>query len=175
MRVYAIFATCGLSCQYDKLCVMNAKPHSMLAAAMIAVAVAFASGCASVHCSSPGAIDGINLKGAPEGALQIVYICNAGYYFLWTIPLASGDLRWNEEKESINGGFRLFRDMVSADDLQNALLKMAEAKGCDVVDVTFYDHDTSYAGVSYGGLIGSLFGSSEIGISGVFINRKERK
>ena len=147
----------------------------MFAAAMMAAAVALVSGCATVHRSSPGAIDGIVVKGAPEGAAETVYIHTKGYYFLWTVPLASGDLRWNDETKSINGGFRLFRDMVSVGDLQNALLKMAEANGYDVVDVTFYDNDTSYAGVSYQGLLGTLFGSSEIGVSGIFVNRMESK
>ena len=59
--------------------------------------------------------------------------------------------------------------MVSAADLQNALLKFSETRNCDVIDIAFHDSDTSYAGASYGGVIGALFGSSQIGISGVLV------
>ena len=154
---------------------MNSKAHSIFAAIAVAALAVCTSGCATVHTSSLGVIDGIELKGAPEGAVQMVYVHTKGYYFLWCVPLASGDIRWNDEKESIEGGFRLFRDMVSAAEVQTALLKQAEVNNCDVVDITFYDHDTSYAGASYGGIVGALFGSSEIGVSGVFVNREESK
>ena len=57
---------------------------------------------------------------------------------------------------------------------QTAMLKLAEARNCDVIDMRFYDSDTTYAGVSTGGLIGALFGSSQIGISGVLVPRKDK-
>ena len=41
-----------------------------------------------------------------------------------------------------------------------------------MVDVNFYDDDTSYAGASYEGLIGMLFGSSSMGVSAVLVPRK---
>jgi len=152
---------------------MNAKLHSMLAAVVMAAAVPCLSGCAYVYRSNLGAIDGIKVKSSTEEPVQAVYISTIGYYFLWTVPLASGDLRWNDEKRSIEGGTRLFCDMVSVDDLQNALLKLAEVNDCDVVDIVFYDHDTSYASASYAGLLGAFFGSSEIGVSGVLVAKPE--
>ena len=103
-----------------------------------------------------------------------MYITTTGYYCLWSIPLASGDLRWNAEKQSINGGTCLFRDQVSATELQNALLKIAESRDCDVIDIVFDDSDTSYAGVSYEGIIGLFFGSSHIGVSGVLVPKKRQ-
>ena len=53
----------------------------------------------------------------------------------------------------------------------SALLKLAETRNCDVVDLTYHDSDPSYAGASYGGVVGALFGSSQIGISSVFVPR----
>ena len=132
------------------------------------------AGCATVHRSSQGALAGLAYKGAGGEPAELVYVTTTGYYFLWSLPLASGDLRWNGKTKSINGGTRFFTDMVGATELQDALLKIAEARNCDVVDVAFHDSDTSYAGPSYGGAVGAFFGSSQIGISGVLVPRKPK-
>ena len=129
------------------------------------------TGCATAYCSSQGALDGMAYKGANGAPSELVYITTTGYYFLWSLPLASGDLRWNEDTKSINGGTCFFSDMVGATELQTALLKIAETRNCDVIDIAFHDADTSYAGPSYGGAIGAFFGSSQIGISGVLVPR----
>ena len=115
------------------------------------------TGCATVYRTTPGSLTSIDYT---------------GYHFLWTFPLFSGDLRWNEEKQSINGGTCLFSDQVGADELQNALLKIAERRNCDVIDIVFDDSDTSYAGVSESGAIGLFFGSSHMGVSGVLVPKK---
>jgi len=137
---------------------------------MVALLVG-ATGCATVYRSSPGSLDGLAYMGAKGAPSEHIYITTTGYYFLWTLPLASGDLRWNDQTKSINGGTCFFRDLVGAAELQNALLKIAESRNCDVIDITYHDTDTSYAGPSYGGAIGTLFGSSQIGISGVLVPR----
>ena len=131
-----------------------------------------ASGCATVYRTAPGSLTGMGYKGADSTPLEQVYITTEGYYCLWSIPIMSGDLRWNEEKQSINGGTRLFCDMVSATDLQNALLKIAESRNCNVIDIMFDDSDTTYAGVSYEGAVGLFFGSSHMGVSGVLVPKK---
>ena len=143
-------------------------------AGVMAMLLLGASGCASVYSSSKGALDGLAYKGANGVPSEHIYIKTTGYYFMWTLPLASGDLRWNDETKSINGGTCLFSDQVGVTELQEAMLKIAETRNCDVVDIAFYDSDTSYAGVSTGGIIGALFGSSQIGISGVLVPRKAK-
>lgn len=140
-------------------------------AGMMAALLAGTTGCATVYQSSQGSLDGLAYKGAGGAPSQLVYITATGYYFMWTLPLASGDLRWNDATKTINGGTCLFSDMIGATELQSALLKFAEARNCDVVDITYSDDDTSYASASYGGVIGALFGSSQIGISGVLVPR----
>ena len=130
------------------------------------------TGCATVYRTTPGSLTSIDYKGANDTPLEQVYITTTGYHFLWTFPLFSGDLRWNEEKQSINGGTCLFSDQVGADELQNALLKIAERRNCDVIDIVFDDSDTSYAGVSESGAIGLFFGSSHMGVSGVLVPKK---
>ena len=66
-----------------------------------------------------------------------------------------------------------FSDCVSIAEVQDALLKYADERNCDVVDVSFFDADTSYADASYEGLLGMLFGTSSMGVSAVLIPRKE--
>ena len=141
---------------------------------VLAIALAaIATGCATVNYSSPGRLDGISVKGI-EGrqAGRQVVISTSGYYVMWTIPLASGDLGWNPGKRSINGGFSLFSDQVGIDELQTALLKIAESRNCDLADVHYEDSDSSYAGASdLQGLIGILFGSSQMSVSALLVPR----
>lgn len=139
---------------------------------IMAMLLASAAGCATVYRTTPGSLTSMGYKDANATPLEHVYITTTGYYCLWTVPLASGDLRWNAKKQSINGGTCLFSDMVGVDELQNALLKIAESRNCDVIDVMFDDSDTSFADVSYGGAIGAFFGSSHMGVSGVLVPRK---
>ena len=145
-------------------------PHSGVMAALLATA----TGCASVYQTSPGALDGLAYKAADGTPSELVFITTTGYNMLWTIPLVSGDVRWNEATKTINGGTCFFTDLVGATELQTAMLKLADARNCDVIDMRFYDSDTTYAGVSTGGIIGAFFGSSQIGISGVFVPRKDK-
>jgi len=138
---------------------------------LLAALLVGATGCATVYRTSQGSLDGVDYKGVNGSPSETVYVTATGYYFLWSLPLASGDLRWNEQTKSINGGTCFFRDMVGATEIQNALLKMAETRNCDLVDMAFHDSDSSYAGASYGGIIGAFFGSSQIGASGVLVPR----
>ena len=143
-------------------------------AGIMAALLAVTTGCATVYSSSQGAFDGVAYKGVNGVPLEHVYITTTGYYLLWSLPLASGDLRWNEKTKSINGGTCFFSDQVGVTELQDALFKIAETRNCDVIDITFHDSDTSYAGASYGGVVGALFGSSQIGISCVLVPRKDK-
>ena len=138
-----------------------------------AALIASVAGCASVTYSTPGKMDKVAVKGVKnvEGA-QFVMIDTSGYYMFWTIPLVSGDLRWNAQKKSIEGGTSLFRDQVGLGELQSALIKLAESRNCDLAEVYFYDSDATYAGVSYSGAIGSCFGSSQMCVSALLVPRK---
>ncbi len=143
------------------------------AAALIALV---AAGCATVTYTSPGMLDNVSVKGV-EGRKpgQVVLIDTSGFFMFWTIPLVSGDLRWNEQKKSIEGGASFFKDQVGVDELQTALLKIAESRNCDLADVHIHDSDASYAGPSYGGVVGTCFGSSHMSISAVLVPRSPAK
>ena len=143
------------------------------AAALIATV---AAGCATVTYTSPGMLDNVSVKGV-EGRKpgQVVLIDTSGFYMFWTIPLVSGDLRWNEQKKSIEGGASFFKDQVGVDELQSALQKIAESRNCDLADVHIHDADSSYAGPSYGGAVGTCFGSSHMSISAILVPRSPAK
>ena len=138
----------------------------------VALAVSMAAGCATVTYSSPGALDGIAVKGVDGKDGQAVMIDTSGFYMFWAVPLVSGDLRWNDGKKSIEGGASFFNDRVSVADLQAALLKIAESRNCDLADVNYFDGDVSYAGPSYGGVVGTCFGSSHMSVSAILVPRK---
>ena len=140
-----------------------------VAAALLA---ACSAGCATIKYSSPDALDGVVIKGAQGAPREQVFIETSGYYMFWMIPLLSGDVRWNDGTHNIEGGFSLFKDFVSLAEVQNALTKLAESRECDLAEVYFYDADTSYAGVSYVGAIGSIFGSSRMCASAVLIPKE---
>ena len=152
---------------------MKVLKTGVLAAALAAMA----AGCATENYSSPGTLDGFSVKGI-EGkqAMQQVVISTTGYYVLWTIPLVSGDLRWNPETKSIKGGFLLFSDQVGVNELQSALLKIAKSRNCDLADVHYTDSDSSYAGATdLKGLIGFCFGSSQMSVSALLVPRNQGK
>ena len=143
------------------------------AAALIATV---AAGCATVTYTSPGMLDNVSVKGVEGRKLgQAVLIDTSGFYMFWTIPLVSGDLRWNDQKKSIEGGSSFFKDQVGVDELQSALLKIAESRNCDLADIYIYDADASYAGPSYDGIVGTCFGSSHMSISAVLVPRSPAK
>ena len=132
-----------------------------------------AAGCATVTYTSPGMLDNVSVKGVEGRKLgQAVLIDTSGFYMFWTIPLVSGDLRWNEQKKSIEGGTSFFKDQVGLGELQNALIKLAESRNCDLAEVYYNDTDATYAGVSYSGAIGSCFGSSQMCVSALLVPRR---
>ncbi|MBO4708641.1 MAG: hypothetical protein J5727_02545 [Kiritimatiellae bacterium] len=152
---------------------MNNKTMKFAIAGIAAFFAAMVTGCASVEYSSPGRLQNVTVKGAPGAeAGQHVAITTSGYNLFWYIPLASGDLRWDEEKRDIKGGFSLFSDQVGFQELQTALQNIAEVRNCDLADVVFHDSDGFYTDVSWGGLIGTCFGSSQMGVSAILIPRE---
>ena len=150
--------------------------HRTMTVAVAGIAVLFAAmvtGCASVEYSSPGKLKNVSVKGAPGAeAGRHVAITTSGYYMLWCIPLASGDLRWDSEKREIKGGFSLFSDQVGYQELQTALQNIADTRNCDLAEVNFHDSDGFYADVSYAGIVGAFFGSSQMGVSAVLVPRE---
>ena len=139
---------------------------------VVALVASMVAGCATVTYSSPGMLEDVSVKGVDGKVGQAILIDTSGYYMFWAIPLVSGDLRWSEEKKSIEGGTSFFSDQVGIEELQTALLKIAESRNCDLADVSYFDGDASYAGPSYGGAVGTFFGSSHMSVSAILVPRK---
>lgn len=146
------------------------KITSRLPVAAAALLLLF-GGCASLTCSTPGMLDGITIKDSFGEPSQVVVIQTSVFYLFWSLPIASGDLSWNEEKQNIEGGVTFFEDQAGVEEIQTALMKYAESRNCDLADVNFNDADTSYGDVSYEGALGVLFGSSDLSVSAVLIPR----
>ena len=140
-----------------------------------AVVVAMATGCATITCTSPGKLDGIKFKGTDGTPSQLVFVDCPGYYILWVVPLVSGDIRWNSERKTIEGGFSIVKDHVSRENLQKAITSYADSHDCDLIDIAYNDSGTSYAGVSQTGAIGALFGSTNMSVSAVLVPRSSGK
>ena len=105
----------------------------MMKLGVAALLVSLGTGCASITYSTSGALNGVTVKGVEGGKpLQTVMINTTGFYLFWTVPIVSGDLRWDEEKKSIVGGTSLCQDQVGFAELQSALLKIAESRNCDL-------------------------------------------
>ena len=152
---------------------MTHKTMTHAVVGIAALSAALVTGCASVEYSSPGKLNNISVKGAPGAeAGQHVAITTSGYYMFRCIPLVSGDLRWDDEKGEIKGGASFFTDQVGFEELQTALQKIAETRNCDLADVSFSDSDGFYTDVSWGGLVGTFFGSSQMGVSAVLVPRE---
>ena len=143
----------------------------MAMAALAALAVC--SGCATISTSKVGMLDGIDVKGANGAPVEHVWLGTTGSYMCWTIPFLSGRFHWNENTKQLETGVAWFSDCAGVAELQEALLKYADGRNCDVVDVSYLDADTSYADASYEGILGVLFGTSSMGVSAVLIPRKE--
>ena len=142
---------------------------------LLALAAVGLSGCATVEYSAPDALSTATIKGATGPTAEHVVVDTYGYYLLWYVPLVSGDLRWDEEQGAIKGGTRFFRDMVGVDELQTTLLKIAESRNCNLAEVTYNDTDSSFAGLSYSGAAGALFGSSHMSVSAVLVHKTEKE
>ena len=141
-----------------------------------ALAASVSAGCATVTCTSPGMLDNISVRGVNGGKVsQAAPIDTNGYNLFWTVPLASGDLRWNDEMKTIEGGTSLFSDQVGFTELQTALLKLAETRNCDLAEISFFDSDQSYGSISTCYFLGACLGSSHMSVSAVFVPRKAAK
>ena len=149
------------------------KPVLPVAAAAVLAALALGPGCATITTSTEGRLDGVVVKGADGAPVEHVWLGTSGEYLFWSIPIATGRFRWNEKTRKLETGTAWFKDCVSLADVQDALQKYAEGRNCDIVDVSIFDADTSYAGLSYEGLLGMFFGSSSMGVSAVLVPRKE--
>jgi len=148
------------------------KPVMPVLAVAAAAALSVCSGCATITTSKEGRLDGVVVKGAGGAPVEHVWLGTSGEYLFWSIPIASGRFTWNEKTKQLETDTAWFKDCVSIADVQDALLKYADSRNCDLADVTYLDADTSYAGASYEGLLGMLFGSSSMGVSAVLIPRK---
>lgn len=149
--------------------------RNILKPILIAAFAVLITGCATITSTPYDTLDGVKLDGAKGKPSEVVFIESTGFYILWQVPIFSGDIRWNSEKKSIEGGVSFFKDHVSLANLQTAITNYAESRNCDLVDVIYNNANASYAEASEVGLIGALFGSATINVSAVLVPRSSDK
>ena len=142
---------------------------------LIAAFVLLVNGCATITSTSYDALDGVKLNGTDRKPSEVVFIESTGFYILWAVPLFSGNIKWNSEKKTIEGGVSFFKDNISLTYLQKAITTYADSRNCDLVDVVYNDTNASYAEASATGLIGALFGSSTMNVSAVLVPKNSDK
>ena len=143
----------------------------LVAAGLASAMAVIAPGCASVECSSPSALAGVTVKGAGGPVREHVLIGTAGYYLFNTLPLVSGDVRWDARKRTIKGGMSFFRNHVREAKLQDALVNLAESRNCDLADVSYCAEGETLADIN-NTFMGVLLGRSQMCVSATLVPRK---
>lgn len=137
------------------------------------VALTMLTGCASIEMSSPNSMAGIELSGVDGELDRIAVVTNNGLYILWTFPLGSGDMRWNDKKQTINGKTALFQDYSGLEEAMYALGKVAERENEEASEVIALDNSlVTMELFSYQGAAMGLFGLNSINLSAVLCNKK---
>ena len=132
------------------------------------LSVALAAGCAHIDISSPKSLSGLQVVGSPTQADRQVVVRNSGIHVLWWFPLASGDMRWDEEKQDIKGGLDFFDDHCNTAVCMDVLEGIARRENCDLVDVYFTDMTKSGFDVtSMAGLFAWAGGLYEVQACGI--------
>lgn len=142
---------------------------------MAAIAVAV-TGCASVEMSAPGSLAGIDVVGAVGKPDRQIVVSNGGMYALWLVTVGTGDIRWNEVKQDINGGTILFEDYSGMENILSALNHYAIKYGRNLADVVLNEGSQSDLQLtSYGGVGAGLVGFNAISVSAVMCEKDEVK
>lgn len=139
----------------------------------LAAAVLFA-GCNTVTISSPGSLDGIDVKDAKRPADRVITVGTDGYFFLWTIPVVAGNMtEWDAEKKGLKNTTRWFSCETRLQKLHDTLFRYADSLDCDVVDIVVNDRSVSRLGLwSLEGWFSGVFGLSPVSVSGVLVPKK---
>ncbi len=141
---------------------------TLIQVAAIAVAV-LVGGCATVEISSPGALKGIDVKGAVGKADRAIMLGNEGYYLFQCIPIVAGDVTWDAKKGGIVDEISFFSNELAGDRMANAMFRYAESQNCDLVDLVinnrtdckiglfglmdWFNTIVGYQGVCYSGVL----------------------
>lgn len=147
------------------------KSKGMAVAGLATAMALFTTGCATVEYSPANAFTGVTVKGVDGQVREHVVIDTTGYYLFNTLPLVSGDVRWDERRRSIKGGTSFFRNHVRESKLQDALVNLAKSRNCDLADVSYCADGSSFADYN-NAFLGAVFSKSHMGVSATLVPRK---
>jgi len=142
------------------------KNSCFIAAAGLLTA-AFA-GCASIERTSPGVMDGLNVKGGAQPATQTVCVRNFGFGFVYLFTAICGDLDYDKSTQDIKGGCLLFSDKCNCFDCYNTLQTVANEEGKRLTNINMVNNSLPSQGItSYPQLLGWLIEFEDVSCSGV--------
>lgn len=142
-----------------------------VAAGLASAMAVLAPGCASIESSSPSALAGVTVKGAGGPVREHIMIDTTGYYLFNTLPLVTGDVRWDAHKRTIMGGTSLFRNHVREAKLQDALVNFAKSRNCDLADVSYSSEGETLADIN-NTFLGVFLGKAHMCVSATLVPRK---
>ena len=147
---------------------MTETMKTIVRTAAIAAAV-LVGGCTTVEISSPGSLNGVNVKGAGGKADRAIMLGNEGYYLFQCLPLVAGDVSWDAKAGGIVNEVSFFSDELAGDRMANAMFRYAESQNCDLVDLVinnrsdckiglfglmdWFNTVVGYQGVCYSGVL----------------------
>ena len=138
------------------------------------LATALAVGCAHVDISAPKSLSGLDVLGSPNQADRQVVVRNSGIHVLWSFPLASGDMRWDDATQDVKGGLAFFSDYCNTANCMDVLQAVAKRENCDLVDVYFTDMTkSSFDVTSIPGLFAWVGGLYEVQACGILRPRAD--
>lgn len=142
----------------------------LMIAAMAAAALA---GCASIECTSPGMMDGLDVVGGDTPAEQTVCVRNFGWGLLYLFTGICGDTRYDKEKHDINGGFLLFQDVCNCSDCYRTLQEVANDQGKQLTNINMFNNSLPSQGVTgYIDFAGWFLETEDCGCSGILRKKK---
>jgi len=136
----------------------NARKMKHLTLMLSALMLLAITGCCSIEMSLPGSMKGIEVVDAPYPADRIIVMSNSGLYLLFLFDF-SGDIRWNAEKNDINGGIAWHKYLSSPGSLYNTMNHIAVRENACLSNVLMQDTSRlDFSPTSYAGAIMGLMG-----------------
>lgn len=133
------------------------------------LALAALAGCASVDCTSPGMMDGLDVVGGDTPVEQALVARVNGFGLLYICTGICGDIRYDRKSHEVRGGFLLFQDMCNSSECYRAMQEAANDQGKQLTNVTMINNSLPQQGITgYVDFLAWFFESEDAGCSGLF-------
>jgi len=136
---------------------------------IVGMTLAALAGCASVDCTSPGMMDGLDVVGGNSPAESTIVARVNGFGVLYICTGICGNIEYSKSSHDIEGGFLLFQDKCNCSDCYRALQLAADDQGRQLTNVTMFNNSLPQQGITgYSDFLCWFFECEDVGCSGVF-------